>query len=141
MLFVTCARVLVWFCVALVLSTEIELRSSFLPSLTGIAGTELLADALGSAGGGAISAGLKSGSGGFDCFLEKKDLHVPDLDFRKWGSLRGAAEGASVLGGATASSGFSSFLFKVGSGSMGVVIDRLGLREFSSATPGVEWLA
>ena len=67
----------------LVLSTDIELRSSLFASLVGIAGTELLEEALGSAGGGATSAGLKSGSGGFDCFLEKNDLHVPDFDLRR----------------------------------------------------------
>lgn len=71
------------FCTPLVLSTEIELRSSLFPSLTGTAGTEAFEEAFGSAGGGAISAGLKSGSGGFDCFLVKNDLQVPDFDLRR----------------------------------------------------------
>jgi len=122
----------------LVLSTEIELRSSLFPSLAGIAGTELLEEIFGSAGGCATSAGLKSGSGGFDCFLEKNDLQVPDFDLRRWGSLRGAADGASVLSGAIVSTGFSSFLITVGRGSMGVVMDRLGFLGPSETTPGVE---
>jgi len=94
--------------------------------------------AFGSAGGGAMSAGLKSGIGGFDCFREKIDLHVPDFDLRRCGSLRGAADAASVLLVADGSAALSSLLFKVGRALIGVVIDRFGFRGLSKPIPGVE---
>lgn len=122
MLFVNCARLEVCFCTLRVLSTEIEFLSSFFPSLIGTSGANSFGESftgekplaeslslrgpLGSAGGGAISAGLKSGTGGFDCFREKNDLQVPDLDLRKCGSLRGAAEAVSNFAGATSTSSF-----------------------------------
>lgn len=100
----------------------------------------LLMIALGGTGHGAISAVLKSGTGGFDCLREKNDRHVPDFDLRRCGSLRDAAE-ASVFAGATGSgSFFAPDLGACKGASIGVVMDRLGCRWLSDTMPGVEWL-